>query len=232
MDEDPVEILVDLASSGKIDPWNIDIVEVTDRFLDELEKRKELNLRVSGRTLFFASTLLRMKSETFVVDDYAEEDGFPEEDELDLSLEFYNENERVLEPIDRLEREFQRRIGRKYLRRRPVTLYELIKQLKTAEKEERRRQRQRKSPEPEIFFQADEVVALAHDEGYHAAVDTVYGIIKELGSEEKISLKSLCQKSGKSTYELYIPLLFLMLDGKVGLHQEEFFGDIYVCSNL
>jgi len=232
MDEDPVEILVDLAAHGKIDPWNIDIVEVTDRFLDELEKRKELNLRVSGRTLFFASTLLRMKSDTFVVDDYNEENEFPEDDGMDLSLEFYNDNERILEPIDRLEREFQRRISRKIMRRRPVTLYELIKQLKTAEKEERRRQRRKKSPEPDIFFQADEIVAVAHDEGYHAAVDTVYGIILDLTPEEKISLESLCTRCEKNIYELYIPLLFLMLEGKLRFYQEEFFGDVFICRDI
>ncbi len=61
--EDPVEILVGLAERGEIDPWNIDIIEVTDRFLTELERRRQLNLQVSGRTLFYAATLLRMKSE-------------------------------------------------------------------------------------------------------------------------------------------------------------------------
>ncbi len=41
MAEEPVEILVQMAERGEIDPWNIDIVEVTDRFLSELERRKE-----------------------------------------------------------------------------------------------------------------------------------------------------------------------------------------------
>src|SRR5271157_2863467 len=57
--EDPVEILVGLAERGEIDPWNIDIIEVTDRFLSELERCRQLNLRISGRTLFYAATLLR-----------------------------------------------------------------------------------------------------------------------------------------------------------------------------
>ncbi|WP_245619048.1 hypothetical protein [Methanogenium cariaci] len=53
MHEEPVEILVSMAESGgEIDPWNIDIVEVTDRFLGELERMKTLDLRISGRTLF------------------------------------------------------------------------------------------------------------------------------------------------------------------------------------
>ena len=40
MSEEPVEILVQMAERGGINPWNIDIVEVTDRFLSELERRK------------------------------------------------------------------------------------------------------------------------------------------------------------------------------------------------
>ncbi len=35
--EDPVEILVGMAERGEIDPWNINIMEVTDRFLEELD---------------------------------------------------------------------------------------------------------------------------------------------------------------------------------------------------
>jgi hypothetical protein len=65
--EDPVEILVGMAERGEIDPWNINIIEVTDRFLLELERRRQLNLQVSGRTLFFAATLLRLKSEQILV---------------------------------------------------------------------------------------------------------------------------------------------------------------------
>jgi len=65
--EDPIEILVGLAERGEIDPWNINIIEVTDRFLSELERRRELNLKLSGRTLFYAATLLRMKSEQLLI---------------------------------------------------------------------------------------------------------------------------------------------------------------------
>src|SRR5512137_3170989 len=75
MVEDPVEILVGLAERGEIDPWNIDIIEVTDRFLNELERRRELNLQLSGRTLFYAATLLRMKSEHLNVPEEAGDDG-------------------------------------------------------------------------------------------------------------------------------------------------------------
>jgi condensin subunit ScpA len=152
MAEEPVEILVHMAEKGEIDPWNIDIVEVTDRFLAELDRRKELDLRISGRTLFYAALLLRMKSEYLGMVDEEEDDEFGEEidgvDEFSLEDDFGDGI--GLGPIEQLEHEIRRRLDRKHLRKRPVTLFELILELKAAEKEQRRRQRFR-SPLRENF---------------------------------------------------------------------------------
>ena len=38
----------------------------------------------------------------------------------------------------------------------------------------------------------------------------------------------LCRDPGWDVPEVYIPLLFLMLDGQCALRQDEFFGDVYV----
>jgi segregation and condensation protein A len=46
--------------------------------------------------------------------------------------------------------------------------------------------------------------------------------------DEEMTLAELCQKLGWEIPEVYIPLLFLMLDGQCALRQEEFFGEIYV----
>ena len=51
------------------------------------------------------------------------------------------EDEGRFGPIERLEREIQRRLDRKSLRKSPVTLFESIIELKNLEKEERRRRR-------------------------------------------------------------------------------------------
>jgi segregation and condensation protein A len=34
--EESIEILLGMARSGEIDPWNIDIIDVTDKFLAKL----------------------------------------------------------------------------------------------------------------------------------------------------------------------------------------------------
>jgi segregation and condensation protein A len=229
--EEPVEILVGMAESGEIDPWNIDIVEVTDRFLSELERLKELDLRISGRTLFYAATLLRMKSEYLEeMEDGEEEVPLEDPDDFDNEFEstFDFDGDVFREPIDRLEREIKRRIGRKKQRKRPVTLYELIKELKTAEKEERRRHRRRRiAPEPEI--DADEVVSIAHEEGYQSLVSTVLTSFERAAAvDDRVSIDQLCTEMGCGLRDVYIPLLFLMIEGKLILYQDDFFGDIII----
>jgi len=221
-----------MAESGEIDPWNIDIVEVTDRFLGELERMKELDLRISGRTLFFASTLLRMKSEYLEEADGEEEAEFEEDllsDDVELDPDFTFED--FSEPIERLEREIKRRVGRKGKRRRPVTLYELIKELKTAEKMERRRTR-RKSPLPELLLEADDIVSVAHEEDFQDITETVYSSFEHLEAEaegtEAVTLTALSRRMDKDVRTVYLPLLFLMIESKLIIRQEEFFGDIYV----
>ena len=45
---DGIEILVMLAKQGKIDPWNIDIIDVTDKYLTHLFQSKSKNLRLTA----------------------------------------------------------------------------------------------------------------------------------------------------------------------------------------
>jgi segregation and condensation protein A len=232
--EDPVEILVGLAERGEIDPWNINIIEVTDRFLSELERRRQLNLQVSGRTLFYAATLLRMKSEQLeVVEDTGEEgegddlfgDGFGggAEEEIDFGSR--------LGPIERLENEIQRRLDRKSMRKSPITLFELITELKNIEKEERRRRRMSDGHADltDSLIDADDVVSIAHEEGFQeTAMTRLAEYLAGLEIDEEMTLAELCRRMEWGIPEVYIPLLFLALDGRCNLRQEEFFGDIFV----
>jgi segregation and condensation protein A len=231
--EDPVEILVRLAERGEIDPWNINIIEVTDRFLTELERCRQLNLQISGRTLFYAATLLRMKSEHLELLSDPDEKGIDEDDEFsgedyDIALDSEIEYQGRLGPIERLEHEIQRRLDRKNMRKSPVTLFELIIELKNLEKEERRRRRLTETGNDFLIY-AEDVVGIAHDEDYQESSMTVLEECLDcIEYDEEMTLVQLCQKLGWAIPEVYIPLLFLMLEGRCTLRQEEFFGDVFV----
>ena len=231
--EDPVEILVGLAERGEIDPWNINIIEVTDRFLSELKRRQQLNLQLSGRTLFYASTLLRMKSEQLEVVDAAEDEGegddvFADESgDSDEEIDFGSR----LGPIERLEHEIQRRLDRKNMRKSPITLFELITELKNIEKEERRRRRMTDGHGDltDSLIDADDVVSIAHEEGFQeSSVVRLAEYLEGMDIDQEMTLAELCRRMEWGIPEVYIPLLFLALDGRCNLRQEEFFGDIWV----
>jgi segregation and condensation protein A len=226
--EEPVAILVGMAERGEIDPWRIDIVEVTDRFLSELEHQKTLDLRVSGRTLFYAALLLRMKSEYLLVPPEDEGEEFEEDgvDDWDVLEEPF-----AGEPIARLEAEIHRRLERKRLRRRPETLFDLITVLRYMERDEQRRRRCVRAPPLQV--DPGEVIGIAHEEGYRDAAHRVLAwCLEGFAGEGRLTLSSLVATSGWRVIDLYIPLLFLMLDGTVDLVQETFFGEIEILPAL
>jgi len=168
-----------------------------------------------------------MKSEHLdTTADEEEDDGGDGEFDADSDLDFADESR--LGPIERLEREIQRRLDRKNLRKSPVTLFELIIELKNLEKEERRRHRLPPA-EDDFLLEADDVVGIAHEEGYQ---DSSRLIIEEClahaDPNEEITLAELCKDLGWKLPDVYLPLLFIALDGGCSLRQEEFFGDVYV----
>ncbi len=231
--EDPIEILVGLAEKGEIDPWNINIIEVTDKFLSELERRRQLNLQLSGRTLFFAATLLRLKSEQLELLANPEEEPDGEDDDLfgvdfDTALDSEIDYTGRLGPIERLEHEIQRRLDRKNMRKSPVTLFELILELKNIEKEERRRRRMN-TGDDSFLYDAGDVVSIAHEEGFQeSALTTLAGYLESIEPGEEMTLSQLCIELGWGIPEVYIPLLFLAHEGRCIMRQEEFFGDVFV----
>ncbi|HJJ56208.1 MAG TPA: segregation/condensation protein A, partial [Methanocorpusculum sp.] len=208
--EESTEILVQMVERGEIDPWNIDIVQVTDKFLAELERRRELDLRISGRTLFYSSVLLRMKSDYLEQNYDTDDTSSVEEEEVEIEMDEdpFNDTSRMLSPIDLLEREISRRIKRKDARKRPVTLYDLISQLKLAEKSERRRiRREKSSVEDQINTDptADDVVSIAHDEAYDKLAKQIYEIVskRKTARSTGISIYDLVSELKWPLYQVY-----------------------------
>ncbi|KRL63560.1 segregation and condensation protein A [Lactobacillus psittaci] len=61
--EGPLDLLLHLIRSQKIDIYDIPIAQITQQYLDYLQKMKELNLKLAGEYFVMASTLLRIKSQ-------------------------------------------------------------------------------------------------------------------------------------------------------------------------
>ena len=129
---DGIGILVDMAKSGKIDPWNIDIVDVTEKYLQKMIEMKSLNLRVASRTLLFAAILCRMQSNVLAglsIEDFKDdEQAEPIYDEDGFIVE-YPEDEQEFVPtsnVVRWDEALKRRTSIRLNRNRVVTLKDLI----------------------------------------------------------------------------------------------------------
>lgn len=57
------EIIYDLINTEQLDPWNINIIILTDKYLVKIQELEEADFFVSSKVLLAASLLLRIKSE-------------------------------------------------------------------------------------------------------------------------------------------------------------------------
>jgi segregation and condensation protein A len=57
------DIIYDLINTEQLDPWNIDIIILSDKYLERIKEIEEEDFFVSSKVLLAASLLLRIKSE-------------------------------------------------------------------------------------------------------------------------------------------------------------------------
>ena len=60
------QILFDLIKSDQLDPWDIDLVLLTKKYIEKIHELEESNMYVSSKILLAAAILLRIKSEILI----------------------------------------------------------------------------------------------------------------------------------------------------------------------
>lgn len=227
-----IDVLVDLAKSGQIDPWNIDILDVTDKYLRTLDVTKEADLRLSGRALFYAAVLLRLKSEALEEADQRALNGF-EDDTIDYDVD-EESGEMVLRPaMSILDRAIARRTSARQPRKRPTTLVELIAELQRLEQLEREGAMERVGAmrrDRQVTETTEQMVErLVHSEDLEGDVGRLEILLTEwLTAGNLLTLSELFEHHADPR-GTFLALLFLDARGKINLVQEElYFGDIAI----
>lgn len=234
---DGIEILVSLAKTGKVDPWNIDIVDITDKYLTQLFQMKAQNLRLTGRTLLFAAILLRLKSnilENIDINEFEAQEQFNEFELTDDGFEAEYEPEYNTNNVISIDEVLQRRTSVRLNRNRVVTLKDLIRQLEFYEMIDKKQslknahERAKRRVRSYANLSADDIVNLAHDEYIDKGVQTLKANLEDiLSREERIELNELTLL-GMDKIAAYISLLFLAAESDYELVQDEFYSDLYV----
>ena len=163
-----IAMLIDLAQRGEIDPWDVKVIDAIDLHLSKLPLQadatlahKQANLSQSGQAFLWAAMLVLLKAQSLEQSQSQAEDFDFIEEDLDFEMITTSGLPR------NLEKHIRRRLSSPPPKTRPVTLQDLIQQLrqiadKIAEPKVRRRALKGKAMSVK---QATETIAgLAHDE--------------------------------------------------------------------
>jgi segregation and condensation protein A len=203
----------------QVDPWDIDISLLSQKYIEVVKKLHEFDFRLSGKVLLAAAILLHIKSVRFI--------------EFDIT----NLNNLINPPAALDEDSYYEQLPLKNLpmdkitlipktpqpRKRKVSVYDLIDALTKALEVRRRR-----------VLRDVEVPAMLVPEKRVDITKVIYELYQQikklLGSKEKVFFTDLIGNAGTREDKVYtfVPLLYLTNQGKINLEQEIDFGDIEV----
>jgi len=202
------DLLIELVRKNELDPWNVDIIEIADKYIEAVKELKILDLRIPANIILAASILLHFKSEA-----------------LYLELEGKQENEEVAEePTQRIIPELPQLSFRLRLPpKRKITLAELIQALDEAMKikEVKEQKRSEAFTLPIKFENKDIELELSR---------VLQEIKMSVDNKGMTTFSSLARisKSNDILVDLFVPLLYLANREKIMLLQEQFFGEIII----
>ncbi|RLI03011.1 hypothetical protein DRO38_03255 [Candidatus Bathyarchaeota archaeon] len=142
-----------------------------------------------------------------------------EEDHGDLAGDEYSDAPETVKIYPKLRR----------WRRRPITLNDLITELRKAEKVEinRRRRVERKVKENDAMKKI--ILDLPHEEEIEEKISRLRNRLKEMSKNGLILFSDLTAgMSVREVVDTYIPLLFLAAKREVWLRQDDLFGELYI----
>lgn len=232
-----IGILVEMAKQGKIDPWQIDIIDITNKYLAYICEMKNQNLRLTGQTFLFASMLIKLQAnilEGLDASDFADQPEEPVFDEDGFIVEYPEDNYVPTNNIITLEEVLQRRTSVRLNHNRIVTLKDLIRQLEFYEKLEHRQslkdahERAKTRIKKFANLTTRDIVNLPTDEYLSDAVLRIKDNLEQIfQKEEKVELKDLTLL-GMDKLSTYMALLFLTAESDYDLEQEEFYSDLFI----
>ena len=205
------ELLLELVATNKIDPWDVDIVQVVDSYINAVKRMRVLDLRIPANMILAASILLRLKSDTINLF----EEPVPEPDaQEDAAI-----GGRIMPDVPELTPKFR------IQPRRKITLDELIGALEGAMKAKERRAER-------ITLENTPMEFVVNMDDIDEKIENAYKLVKR-GVDKKsmvtfMDLSRGMQGSESVLLDLFVPLLFLATDSKIAMFQEEFFSEIII----
>lgn len=213
-------MIFDLIKSEGMNPWNINLSVLADKYVDRLKKYKNLDLKISGNVLLAAAMLLHLKSKQLLGEDLTEFDMLLASRE---EADFYDELEQELQKAEQkgLEEEFELTPKYPQPRKRKVSVYDLINALEKALEVKKRRLSRNILPEIEIPHKKFDITKATL--GLLARLKDIFKKTKQITFSQLVRSKNKQDK-----IFTFIPLLHLSHENKIVLKQEQNFGEIKI----
>ncbi len=215
-------LIYDLIRSENMDPWDVDVSLLSQKYVARLKQFKESDLKLSGKVLLAAAILLKIKSKKLVGEDMNEFDKLLQSADQD---QFYDELEQELKRGEQtaLEQgivfELEHRLPQP--RKRKVSVFELVKALEKALEVKKRRFDRIITAHVDIPERKFDITV---------AIKGIYDkILGLLGRIKKLTFSDITPSEKKEDkIYTFIPLLYLSNQNKVELIQERHFGEIEI----
>jgi segregation and condensation protein A len=215
-------IIYDLIQTEQLDPWDIDLVILTQKYLEKLKELEEANFFVSSKVLLAASLLLRIKSE-ILLNTYLKS-----LDEILFGKK--EEKQNIIERIEIDESELPELIPKTPLPRfRQVSIQELITALgKAINTENRRIKREINIKRAEKMSQVDIPKERINIKD---RIRTIYAKIRTYFNKkpkQRLSFTELAGERREDKLACFLPVLHLDNQQKIWLEQEQHFDEIWI----
>ncbi len=218
------QLIYDLVRREQMDPWDIDVSTLTQKFLHVIRTLQQMDFRIGGKLVLASAMLLKIKSDRLLDEDLAMLDTLintVEEDEpidlLDMDMGAFEEAGTVEERPRIYPRAPQPR-------QRKVSVYDLVTALEQALEVSVRRDRR--------ALDAVELTEVKVPEKSIDVSEAMNGLLQRISSvaqDNPVSFFALVPgQSRRDTVLTFIPLLHLTNERRVDLEQEEHFGDISI----
>jgi segregation and condensation protein A len=195
------EVLSNLIIEHGLDPANVDIIALTDAFMNYLRSLQDWDFRIPGRFVLVAAILLSMKCNVL----------FETHEDEKQSASSDTRPQLTAPPLDH---PVLRQPSRK------VSLTELIAALNTAlEMKTKKSTTRRMVPQRPM-------IAINEPENIEAKLTSIYERVKSAGLVAFSDLVPVWRR--QAIIGVFLPLLYLMQRGKVICEQDEPFKEIFV----
>lgn len=225
--EGPLDLLCNLIEKNKMNIYDIKLDEITDQYIEYLNKAQELNLEIASEFLSLASTLLYIKSKKLLPTKQEEEEEISEDELIRRIIEY----KKYKDITNNLKQNYEIYSNRFY--KLPENI-ELPKQQLEDEYEENiipnLYQKLWNKNQEKVNENAKNIEKIAITDTY-TVVDKVKEMFKELIKNKSFVFNKLFSIQKHNKQEIvtaFSGLLELSRRSKVETEQEELFGDINV----